>query len=31
MSHKDKVWMTLPGEVAKYYRELPAELQLAAK
>lgn len=31
MSHKDQVWMTLPGEVAKYYRELPAELQLAAK
>lgn len=31
ISHKDQVWMTLPGEVAKYYRELPAELQLAAK
>lgn len=31
MSHKDDVWLTLPGEVAKYYRSLPASLQLAAK
>lgn len=31
MSHKDEVWMTLPGEVAQHYRSLPASLQLAAK
>jgi peptidoglycan/xylan/chitin deacetylase (PgdA/CDA1 family) len=30
MSHKDEVWMTLPGEVARHYRSLPAALQLAA-
>ncbi len=31
ISHKDQVWMTLPGEVARHYRELPTELQLTAK
>lgn len=31
MSHKDEVWITLPGEVAEHYRSLPADLQLAAK
>jgi peptidoglycan/xylan/chitin deacetylase (PgdA/CDA1 family) len=31
LSHKDQVWMTLPGEVANHYRGLPAHLQLAAK
>lgn len=31
MSHKDQVWMTLPGEVAQHYRSLPTALQLAAK
>lgn len=31
MSHKDQVWMTLPNEIARHYRELPAELQLTAK
>lgn len=31
MSHKDQVWITLPGEVAQHYLSLPPSLQLAAK
>ena len=31
LSHKDQVWMTLPGQVASHYMSLPAEQQLSAK
>jgi len=31
MSYKDRVWMTLPGQVANHYTSLPVEQQLAAK
>ena len=31
LSHKDQVWMTLPGQVASHYTSLPIEQQLAAK
>ncbi len=31
LSHKDQVWMTLPGEVARHYTSLPADRQLAAR
>lgn len=30
VAHKERVWLTLPGEVARYYHSLPAGLQLAA-
>ena len=30
LSHQDEIWVTLPGEIARYYRELPTELQLHA-
>jgi len=31
LSYKDRVWMTLPGQVASHYTSLPIEQQLAAK
>ena len=31
LSYRDQVWVTLPGQVANHYRNLPTELQLHAK
>lgn len=30
LSHQDEIWVTLPGEISRYYRQLPTELQLHA-
>jgi len=31
VSHRNQLWMTLPREIARYYRSLPAEVQLRAE
>lgn len=31
LSHRNQLWMTLPREIARYYRSLPAEVQLQAE
>jgi hypothetical protein len=30
-SHRDDIWMTTPGKIARYYASLPQEKQLRAE
>lgn len=30
LAHRDRLWVTLPREISRYYRTLPAEAQLQA-
>jgi allantoinase len=31
LGHRDRIWVTVPREIARYYRTLPMEVQLHAK
>jgi hypothetical protein len=31
LAHRDRLWVTLPREISRYYRTLPAQVQLQAE